>query len=60
MGEVAVEINSRLLEVIRPLFARLCALGVLQNRDMQTVWFLLFSVILYGNIGDCVKISCQT
>ncbi|KAI8531136.1 hypothetical protein RHMOL_Rhmol11G0114000 [Rhododendron molle] len=37
MAEVAVEINNRLLEVIRPLFARLCALGVLQNRDMQTL-----------------------
>lgn len=62
MAEVAVEINNRLLEVIRPLFARLCALGVLQNRDMQTVRFLLFffPVNFFGNTGYCVKLSCQT
>ena len=42
MGQDAIEINNVLLEVIRPFVIRLCAVGVLQNRDLQTVWSLLF------------------
>ncbi|XP_018841125.2 DEAD-box ATP-dependent RNA helicase FANCM isoform X2 [Juglans regia] len=37
MGQDAVEINNKLSEVIRPIVARLCAVGVLQNRDYQTL-----------------------
>lgn len=37
MGQDAIEINNVLLEVIRPFVIRLCAVGVLQNRDLQTV-----------------------
>ncbi|KAK9270011.1 hypothetical protein L1049_025584 [Liquidambar formosana] len=37
MGQDAVEVNNLLLEVIRPFAARLCAVGVLQNRDFQTL-----------------------
>ncbi|KAG6659233.1 hypothetical protein CIPAW_03G019200 [Carya illinoinensis] len=37
MGQDAVEINNKLSEVIRPIVARLCAVGVLQNRDYQTI-----------------------
>nr|CAN79194.1 hypothetical protein VITISV_000236 [Vitis vinifera] len=36
MGQDAIEINNVLLEVIRPFVIRLCAVGVLQNRDLQT------------------------
>jgi Fanconi anemia group M protein len=38
MGQDAVEINNKLSEVLRPIVGRLCAIGVLQNRDYQTVW----------------------
>ncbi|XP_043712044.1 DEAD-box ATP-dependent RNA helicase FANCM isoform X2 [Telopea speciosissima] len=37
MGKDATEINNLLLEVIRPFVARLCAIGVLYNRDFQTL-----------------------
>ncbi|KAA8546304.1 hypothetical protein F0562_002957 [Nyssa sinensis] len=37
MGPAATEINNLLLEVIRPFVARLGAIGVLQNRDFQTL-----------------------
>ncbi|XP_059630912.1 DEAD-box ATP-dependent RNA helicase FANCM [Cornus florida] len=37
MGQDADEINNLLSEVIRPFVARLCAIGVLQNRDFQTL-----------------------
>ncbi|KAI3464359.1 hypothetical protein Pfo_021022 [Paulownia fortunei] len=37
MGDEAVEINNLLLEVVRPFVARLCAFGVLQKRDFQTL-----------------------
>ena len=37
MGQDAIEINNVLLEVIRPFVTRLCAVGVLQNRDLKTV-----------------------
>ncbi|KAL6318094.1 hypothetical protein AAG906_035239 [Vitis piasezkii] len=37
MGQDAIEINNVLLEVIRPFVIRLCAVGVLQNRDLQTL-----------------------
>lgn len=37
MGQDAVEINKLLLEVIRPLVAKLGTIGVLQSRDFQTV-----------------------
>ncbi|KAE8022325.1 hypothetical protein FH972_008133 [Carpinus fangiana] len=37
MGLDAVEINNKLSEVLRPIVARLCAIGVLQNRDYQTL-----------------------
>uniref|UniRef100_F6GY82 Helicase ATP-binding domain-containing protein n=1 Tax=Vitis vinifera TaxID=29760 RepID=F6GY82_VITVI len=37
MGQDAIEINNVLLEVIRPFVIRLCAVGVLQNRDLQTM-----------------------
>ncbi|KAJ6878418.1 hypothetical protein NC651_030993 [Populus alba x Populus x berolinensis] len=36
LGKEAVDINKRLLEVIRPYVARLSTLGLLQNRDYQT------------------------
>lgn len=39
MGEDAVEINNKLLEVIRPFVAKLCSMGMLQNRDYRTVWY---------------------
>lgn len=41
MGQDAVDINRKLLEVIRPYVARLSAIGVLHNRDYQTVWFCM-------------------
>ncbi|KAF3445456.1 hypothetical protein FNV43_RR10632 [Rhamnella rubrinervis] len=37
MGQDAVDINNKLLEVIRPYVGRLSAIGVLQNRDYQTL-----------------------
>ncbi|GAB4844800.1 hypothetical protein Ancab_038187 [Ancistrocladus abbreviatus] len=37
MGQNAIEINNLLLDVIRPIAARLCTMGVLQNRDFQTL-----------------------
>ncbi|XP_027150235.1 DEAD-box ATP-dependent RNA helicase FANCM [Coffea eugenioides] len=37
MGNDAVEINNLILEVIRPYVARLSAIGVLKNRDCQTL-----------------------
>lgn len=37
MGQDAVEINKLLLEVIRPLVAKLGTIGVLQSRDFQTL-----------------------
>ncbi|KAL0437937.1 UNVERIFIED_CONTAM: DEAD-box ATP-dependent RNA helicase FANCM [Sesamum latifolium] len=37
MGDEAVQINNLLLEVVRPFVARLCAFGVLQKRDFQTL-----------------------
>ncbi|GLT75317.1 hypothetical protein SLA2020_470510 [Shorea laevis] len=37
LGKDAVEINKKLLDVIRPFVARLSAIGVLQNRDYQTL-----------------------
>ncbi|CAK9162502.1 unnamed protein product [Ilex paraguariensis] len=37
MGQDAVEVYNLLLEVIRPYVARLCAIGVLQNRDFRTL-----------------------
>lgn len=40
MGQDAVEVNNKLSEVIRPIVARLCAVGIL-NRDYQTVWFCI-------------------
>ncbi|KAM3729495.1 hypothetical protein ACB098_12G016800 [Castanea mollissima] len=36
MGQDAVEVNNKLSEVIRPIVARLCAVGIL-NRDYQTL-----------------------
>ena len=38
MGQDAVEINNKLLEVIRPYVNRLTEKGVLPNRDYKTVW----------------------
>lgn len=46
MGLDAVEINNKLSEVLRPIVARLCAIGVLQNRDYQTVWVPYIVIIL--------------
>ncbi|KAL3503905.1 hypothetical protein ACH5RR_033746 [Cinchona calisaya] len=37
MGNDAVEVNNLILEVIRPYMAQLFALGVIQNRDFQTL-----------------------
>uniref|UniRef100_A0A803M4Z6 Fanconi anemia group M protein n=1 Tax=Chenopodium quinoa TaxID=63459 RepID=A0A803M4Z6_CHEQI len=37
MGKDADEIHNLLVEVIRPLAARLCAMGVLPGRDFQTL-----------------------
>ncbi|KAK3036008.1 hypothetical protein RJ639_031181 [Escallonia herrerae] len=37
LGPDAVEINNLLLQVIHPFVARLCAVGVLQKRDFQTL-----------------------
>ncbi|KAL9446342.1 hypothetical protein AB3S75_014081 [Citrus x aurantiifolia] len=37
MGQEAVEINNRIWEVIRPYTSRLSAIGLLQNRDYQTL-----------------------
>lgn len=45
MGNDAVEVNNLILEVIRPYVARLCAIGVLQNRDFQTVCFVFIKNI---------------
>ncbi|XVF12054.1 hypothetical protein REPUB_Repub08aG0081600 [Reevesia pubescens] len=35
----ATEVNNYLLEVIRPYVARLHAIGLIQSKDYQTVWF---------------------
>ncbi|KAJ8774205.1 hypothetical protein K2173_009636 [Erythroxylum novogranatense] len=37
LGKDAVDVNKRLLDVIRPYVARLTAIGLLQNRDYQTL-----------------------
>ncbi|OMP00248.1 hypothetical protein COLO4_12801 [Corchorus olitorius] len=37
LGQDAAEVNNRLLEVIRPYVARLHAIGLVQNRDYQTL-----------------------
>ncbi|KAH9625992.1 hypothetical protein KSS87_022931, partial [Heliosperma pusillum] len=37
MGKDATEISDLLLEAIRPIATRLCTMGVLQNRDYQTL-----------------------
>ncbi|MED6106841.1 hypothetical protein PIB30_008228 [Stylosanthes scabra] len=37
MGQDAAEINEKLLEVIRPIVARLNAIGVIQNRNYLTL-----------------------
>ncbi|KAK9095964.1 hypothetical protein Sjap_021461 [Stephania japonica] len=37
MGKDAVEINNLLLQVIKPFVSRLCAFGLLHNRDFQTL-----------------------
>ncbi|KAL5559339.1 hypothetical protein UlMin_035550, partial [Ulmus minor] len=37
MGQDAVEIENKLLEVIRPYYTKLSATGVLQNRDYKTL-----------------------
>lgn len=42
MGQDAVEINDKLLEVIRPHFLRLRGMQVLHDRDYKTVWFFYF------------------
>lgn len=47
MGDDAIAINNLLLEVIRPYVARLCAIGVLHNRDSATVCHSPFSVCLF-------------
>lgn len=41
MGQDAVEINNKFLEVIRPIVARLTNIGVIQNRDYRTVCLCL-------------------
>lgn len=38
MGQDAVEINNKFLEVIHPIVARLTSIGAIQNRDYRTVW----------------------
>jgi hypothetical protein len=43
MGQDAVEINNKFLEVIRPIVARLTNIGAIQNRDYRTVWIFVFS-----------------
>uniref|UniRef100_A0A0A0LMN2 Helicase ATP-binding domain-containing protein n=1 Tax=Cucumis sativus TaxID=3659 RepID=A0A0A0LMN2_CUCSA len=42
MGEDAVEIDNKLLEVMRPFVAKLRSIGILQNRDYRTVWYKSF------------------
>ncbi|XP_027355173.1 DEAD-box ATP-dependent RNA helicase FANCM isoform X2 [Abrus precatorius] len=37
MGQDAVEINSKFMEVIRPIVAKLTNIGVIQNRDYRTL-----------------------
>ncbi|XP_010256473.1 PREDICTED: uncharacterized protein LOC104596846 isoform X2 [Nelumbo nucifera] len=37
MGKDTIEINNLLLEAIQPFVTRLCAVGVLHNRDFQTL-----------------------
>ncbi|XP_073225685.1 DEAD-box ATP-dependent RNA helicase FANCM [Cicer arietinum] len=37
MGQDAVEINNKFLDVIRPIVARLTNIGVIQNRDYRTL-----------------------
>ncbi|GMH22406.1 hypothetical protein Nepgr_024249 [Nepenthes gracilis] len=37
MGQNAIAVNNLLLDVIRPIAARLCTMGLLQNRDFQTL-----------------------
>ncbi|XP_045830757.1 DEAD-box ATP-dependent RNA helicase FANCM isoform X1 [Trifolium pratense] len=37
MGQDAVEINDKFLEVIRPIVARLTKIGAIQNRDYRTL-----------------------
>ncbi|CDP18879.1 unnamed protein product [Coffea canephora] len=55
MGNDAVEINNLILEVIRPYVARLSAIGVLKNRDCQTLARLLilfFFSFLFGGVHE--------
>lgn len=58
MGQDAVEINGKLLEVIRPIVARLSAIGVLRNRDYRTVWFLPCTI--FSCLRDSSTILCPT
>ncbi|BBG95994.1 DEAD/DEAH box RNA helicase family protein [Prunus dulcis] len=37
MGQEAVEIDNKLVEAMRPFATRLCAIGVLPTRDVQTL-----------------------
>lgn len=56
MGEDAVEINNKLLEVIRPFVAKLRSIGILQNRDYRTVWHKSFDV--HSSIGGTNSMYC--
>jgi len=52
MGQDAVEINNKFLEVIRPIVARLTSIGAIQNRDYRTVWLssCFFFILLWFQI----------
>lgn len=54
MGKEAVEIHNKLLEIIRPYVTRLCAAGVLPNRDFQTVLFYIPFITNWKTLVHCI------
>jgi len=72
MGKPAVEIHNLLLEVIRPIAARLSSMALLPHRDFQTVCLLflfmcvcidslacVFHLLLSNDEGVLVYQVCQ-
>lgn len=54
LGQDVIEINNRLLEVIRPYVTRLYSFGLIHNRDYQTVRFHLFFYNFFLEVLLCV------
>lgn len=54
MGQDAVEVNNKFLEVIRPIVTKLTNIGAIQNRDYRTVRIFVFSFLFhFVLVSDC-------